>query len=250
MSEDGVGQGGGRVRDDGRAVPAGWAQAVARPPGQLDAVWALAEPVTRTEYAARKPLAFAAAVTEGLRRSVDGDAAYSGLITKNPEHVDWATSWTSDRLYGLQELAGHLQAAGFMPAPSWRRTRRQNPVGLGRNCTIFETARVWAYREARRIRQRNEYATVQDSQDFYAAVLGHVRELNAGFSEPLPANEARDIANSIHGWVTTRFYGWTDARVVSTATFTTIQAARGRKSGETRRRGLTAQDFLKAADGR
>ncbi len=52
--------------------------------GHAHAVWAIAEAVTRTEYARRKPLAYAAAVTEGLRRALDGDAAYSGLMTKNP----------------------------------------------------------------------------------------------------------------------------------------------------------------------
>ena len=36
-----------------------------------------------------------------------------------------------------------------MPPPSWKRTRRKNPVGLGRNCALFESARTWAYREIR-----------------------------------------------------------------------------------------------------
>ena len=117
--------------------------------GHAHAVWALSEPVTRTEYAHRKPLAFATAVTEGLRRSVDGDKAYSGLMTKNPEHAAWHTSWISDELYSLGQLSERLEGAGFMPAPSWKRTRRRRPVGLGRNCSIFETARVWAYRELR-----------------------------------------------------------------------------------------------------
>ena len=195
--------------------------------GHAHAVWALAEPVTRTEYAHRKPLAFAAAVTEGLRRSVDGDAAYSGLITKNPEHGSWHTSWTSDRLYSLPELAEQLDAAGYMPAPSWRRTRRRNPVGLGRNCAIFETARHWAYREI-----RHHWG---DSAGLHAAILAHVHELNAEFSEPLPANEARDIAHSIHRWITTSSRMWADGPVVYEATFSTLQSARGRKSGEKRR---------------
>lgn len=205
--------------------------------GHAHAVWTLQEPVTRTEYAARKPLAFAAAVTEGLRRSVDGDAAYSGLITKNPEHGSWATSWASDRRYSLAELAGHLDAAGFMPAPSWRRSRRRNPVGLGRNCAIFETARHWAYREI-----RHHWG---DSTGLRTAILAHVHELNAEFSEPLPANEARDIAHSIHRWITTASRMWTDGPAVYEATFSTIQAARGRKggtkSGEKRRKGLTVE---------
>jgi len=214
--------------------------------GHAHAVWALAEPVTRTEYAHRKPLAFAAAVTEGLRRSVDGDAAYSGLITKNPEHDAWDAWWTSDRLHSLGELAGHLDAAGYMPAQSWRRTRRRNPVGLGRNCAIFETARHWAYREI-----RHHWG---DSAGLRAAILAHVHELNAGFSEPLAASEARDIAHSIHKWITTCSRMWADGPAVYEATFSTIQAARGRKggtkSGEKRRKGLTLQDFQEAADGR
>src|SRR5699024_9320778 len=108
--------------------------------GHAHAVWALAEPITRTEYARRKPLAYAAAVTEGLRRSVDGDKSYSGLMTKNPEHDQWDASWWSNELYTLPQLDEHLASHDLMPPRSWRRTRRKNPVGLGRNCSIFETA--------------------------------------------------------------------------------------------------------------
>lgn len=195
--------------------------------GHAHAVWALSEPVTRTEYAHRKPLAFAAAVTEGLRRSVDGDAAYSGLITKNPEHASWHTSWVSDKLYSLGQLSEHLDAAGYMPAPSWKRARRRRPVGLGRNCSIFETARVWAYREL-----RHHWGDVEGLR---VAIVEHVHELNAGFSEPLPAHEALAIAHSIHKWITTCSRMWADGPVVHEATFSTLQAARGRKSGERRR---------------
>ena len=123
--------------------------------GHAHAVWALKEAVTRTEYARRRPLAYAAAVTEGLRRSVDGDKGYSGLITKNPDHISWEATWFTDQLYNLGDLHSFLDEGGFMPPPSWQRTKRNNPVGLGRNCTLFETARTWAYSEAKRIRQRH-----------------------------------------------------------------------------------------------
>lgn len=210
--------------------------------GHAHAVWALAEPVTRTEYAHRKPLAFATAVTEGLRRSVDGDAAYSGLMTKNPEHVSWNAYWITDELHTLSGLAGHLEAADLMPAPSWRRARRRQPVGLGRNCSIFETARHWAYREIRK--------HWNDSPGLRLAVLQQVQELNVGFSEPLPANEARDIAFSIHRWITTKSRMWLDGQAVYEATFTTIQSARGRKGGRksaekrTQRRQERAQQII------
>lgn len=203
-----------------------WPNAVVENPinGHAHAVWALKEPITRTEYACRKPLAFAAAVTEGLRRSVDGDTGYSGLLTKNPAHVDWDALWcNSDRLYGLDELAEHLTESGYMPPASWKRTKRRNQVGLGRNCSIFETARTWAYREI-----RNHWF---DSTGLHAAISTHVHELNAEFPEPLPASEARAIAASIHRWITTKSRMWADGPAVYEATFSTIQAARGRKGG-------------------
>ncbi len=62
----------------------------------------MAEPVTRTEYAHRKPLAYAAA--EELRRMLDGDKAHSGLITKNPCQQSWGCMWLTDDLYTLDEL--------------------------------------------------------------------------------------------------------------------------------------------------
>lgn len=200
--------------------------------GHAHAIWALEEPVTRTEYARRKPLAYAAAVTEGLRRSVDGDAGYSGLITKNPLHGSWESHLLNDELFSLAQLERQLEE--FMPTPSWAKTRRKDPVGLGRNCSLFETARIWAYREARRIRAKNEYPSVQDSAELETVLARIVTDLNAGFSEQLPVSEAKDIAMSIHKWITTKFYGWTDARTVNEATFTAIQSARGRRSGKAR----------------
>jgi len=203
--------------------------------GHAHAVWALSEPVTRTEYARRKPLAYAAAVVEGLRRSVDGDKAYSGLMTKNPVHDAWDATWLTDRLYSLPELEDRLHDAGDMPPPGWTRTRRANPVGLGRNCAIFESARTWAYRKARLIRLRHEYPTAGDTSDLCAAISAEVHTINAGYTEPLPDIEARAIAASIHRWIVKKFYGWTDSRTVNTATFIAIQSARGRKSGQARR---------------
>lgn len=199
--------------------------------GFAHAAWAMAEPITRTEYAHRKPLAYMAAVVEGLRRSVDGDKGYSGLMTKNPVHDDWDASWITDRLYTLDELAGHLTETGFMPPASWQRTKRRAPVGLGRNCTIFETARTWAYREVRKCPDRSPAS----SRWLYEAISVEVHGQNAGFSEPLPEREAEGVAASIHRWITTRSRMWLDGAAVYEATFSTIQSARGRKSGQTRR---------------
>jgi len=195
--------------------------------GHAHAVWALRAAFPRTEYARRAPLAFAAAVTEGLRRSVDGDQGYSGLITKNPVHQAWEANWLTDHLYELDELREHLDSAGFMPPASWTRTRRKRPVGLGRNCDIFESARTWAYREV-----RNHWG---NSAGLHHAITTHVHALNAEYSEPLTFAEAKAIAESIWRWITTKSRMWRDGAAVYEATFSLIQHHRGVKSGEARR---------------
>ena len=190
--------------------------------GHAHAIWALTAPVATTEYAHRRPLALAAAVTEGLRRSVDGDPSYGGLITKNPLNQDWIAHWVTNHTYGLKDRAGHLDDADLMPPTSWRRARRKNPVGLGRNCCLFETARTWAYREA-----RHHWG---DPDGLHRAITSTVRDLNQNFSDPLPS-----IATSIHKWITTKSRIWKDGPATYEATFITIQSARGKKSGQKRR---------------
>lgn len=194
--------------------------------GHAHAIWALTAPVATTEYAHRRPLALAAAVTEGLRRSVDGDPAFGGLITKNPLNQDWIAHWVTNHTYGLKELAGHLDDADLMPPTSWRRARRKNPIGLGRNCCLFETARTWAYREA-----RHHWG---DPDGLHRAITSTVRDLNAGFSDPLPSSETRAIATSIHKWITTKSRIWKDGPATYEAIFITIQSARGKKSRASR----------------
>ena len=194
--------------------------------GHAHAIWALTAPVATTEYAHRRPLALAAAVTEGLRRSVDGDPSYGGLITKNPLNQDWIAHWVTNHTYGLKELAGHLDDADLMPPTSWRRARRKNPVGLGRNCCLFETARTWAYREA-----RHHWG---DPDGLHRAITSTVRDLNQNFSDPLPSSETRAIATSIHKWITTKSRIWKDGPATYEATFITIQSARGKKSRASR----------------
>ncbi|MFJ3438781.1 hypothetical protein ACIPMU_35210 [Streptomyces cyaneofuscatus] len=56
--------------------------------------------------------------------------------------MDWSTEWLHG---GLHTLGGLEEAlSGHMPSAHWRETRRfrTNITGLGRNCSIFETART------------------------------------------------------------------------------------------------------------
>lgn len=189
--------------------------------GHAHAIWLLASPIPRTQYAHRKPVAYAHAITEGLRISVDGDAGYSGLITKNPLHASWTAYQLHNEPYSLDELKDALEADGCMPGARWRKTKRRAVTGLGRNCTLFDSARLWAYREV-----RNHFGR---PESLARAVLAHVVELNSEFPEPLPAKEAEQIADSITGWIVRESRLWADGPAVYEATFTAMQSARGRK---------------------
>lgn len=194
--------------------------------GHGHVVWALRNAVTRTEYARRKPLRYAAAVTEGLRRALDGDAGYSGLMTKNPLHSGWRAELWHTREWDLAELEAELEDR--MPAPSWLETRKRrgDVAGLGRNCTLFEGARHPAYRAVRhRIADR-------DSEGLYEDIWGFVDERNLDFSEPLPTTEARAIARSIHRWITTKSRMWADGADAYERGLSQRQAIRGAKGAK------------------
>lgn len=210
--------------------------------GHVHSIWALDEPVCRTDMARLKPLKLLHATTEGLRRSCDGDAGYAGLLMKNPECPAWNGELVREDAYQLDELRQALEESGDMPPASWRRTKRARTVGLGRNCAIFDEARTLAYRFVRTLPDRS----TPSNEALRVYVQRTCHELNAALPDPLPMREVDDIAKSIHKWITTRSRMWRDGAVANAATFITIQSCRGRKSGEARRaRGIRfAQEVM------
>lgn len=196
--------------------------------GHAHAGWVLTYPVPRTDMARLRPLKLLHAATEGLRRSCDGDMGYAGLLMKNPEHPAWASEIVEHDTYDLDDLRAALEDAGDMPPASWRRTKRAQTVGLGRNCALFDKARTLAYRYVRRLPDRSEAS----SEELRLYVRRTCHELNVSlFPDPLPTREVEDIAKSIHKWTVTRFDGWRNGAITCEATFIAIQSARGHKGG-------------------
>ena len=135
------------------------------------------------------------------------DPGYAGLIAKNPFHDAWRALWVQ-HLYDLGELAEYVNLPKHRP--------QREALGLGRNCTLFDELRAWAYRWVREYK-RND-AT---GEQWYRAVLGQAERLNA-FPVPLAFNEVRAIAKSIAKWTGRKF---------SDAAFSAIQSARGKLGG-------------------
>jgi len=168
--------------------------------GHSHIAYALKAPVCTSDAARLAPLRYIAAIEAAYRRRLRADPLYTGLITKNPERIDfWNIAYNDedgDVTYTLDELAGYVSSelkAGM---------RKERPIGdmagLGRNCHIFETVRLWAYSAIR------DYMWGR-SGDWGNAVMEHCLTVNAGFDAPLYHREVRSIARSIADWTVKHF---------------------------------------------
>jgi hypothetical protein len=168
----------------------------------------LFEPVTRFAGSRESPLHYLAAVERGLRRRLGADRAYNGLITQNPLHPDWRTDWLGG--YSLSALAASLRRADMRPEP-----RREHEAGLGRNCSVFDDTREWAYREV--LRFKRDGGTPEGWRERCRTIAG---AHNSVFALPLPHSEVRSIGKSIADWTWDEF---TDAK------FSRIQSLRAQR---------------------
>jgi len=147
---------------------------------------------------------FAAAVDVAMTHKLDADRGYAKLIAKNPIRDDaWIVQSFQAVPYDLPWLADYLDLGPY------RDLRRNLPaVGLGRNCTLFDRLRGWAYRNIRR-----EWL----SEDFWRYSVDVVAEGYNDFEHPLPSSEVRATSKSVARWTWKNmspagFRAWADAR--------------------------------------
>lgn len=156
--------------------------------GHAHLAYALRTAVCTTDNARQKPLEYLAKIQAGLTRKLKSDTGYSGLVAKNPMHSDWRTHVWRQEPYELSELADYVE---LLPL-----TAKERETGLGRNCTLFDNTRVWAYEAVRDYRSLSGKRT----HSWEEAVLNHVLAQNMHLAEPLPYSEVKATAKSIAGY--------------------------------------------------
>lgn len=192
--------------------------------GHAHLLYALETPIRTAPDGRPGPLRYAAAIDCALSELLDADPGYSGLITKNPAHAHWQVrSWESQP-YTLELLHGYLDVK---PWAERRRERASVDRGLGRNCTLFDDLRLWAYKAIRQ--------GWPGFQQWQAACLDRAFGYNAQFAAPLGLSEVRHIAKSVAKWTHKNLSRESFERLVRATHAPELQAARGRKSGEARR---------------
>ncbi|WP_301851157.1 replication initiation protein [Rhodococcus pyridinivorans] len=179
------------------------------PSGRAHIGWWLASPVCRTDSARLQPLRLAQRVEKGLCISVGGDFAYGGQLTKNPIHPDWETIYGPSTPYELRDLV-------TIHTPRQMPRRLDRVAGLGRNVTMFDTARTWAY---------GQWWSHRDgtADAWLTLVLQRCHAINSEFADPLPFVEVRATAHSVGKWI------WRNFDEVS---YRARQAHLGRKGGK------------------
>ena len=155
--------------------------------GHAHLVYKLAEPVATSENARLEPLRYLAAVERGYRVELGADSGYSGLITRNPYKT--RTLCLHKHEYDLGELCEWLKRDLGEYAE-----RETVVAGLGRNVTLFDTVRVWAYRSVRfyRVVARSRLFDVWRNE-----VEDYALGINAQFMTPLSYSEVKATAKSI-----------------------------------------------------
>ena len=100
--------------------------------------------------------------------------------------------------------------------PRFRKRTTQKNIGVGRNCTVFEELRLWAYKWVLEYK-RNKASYTQ----WHSAVFEQAERLNA-FAMPLPFGEIKHLVKSVAKWT------W---RTFTAEKFSAIQSARGKRGG-------------------
>lgn len=205
--------------EDANLPPPSWVT-VNKANGHAHLVYGLNAPVLIDGMGARRaPIRLLCSVEAMFRELLQADQGFSGLITKNPVHPLWKTLRGPTLFYELHELAEALPGLEkFRP-----KNRRVEEVGLGRNVTLFDDLRHWAYRNIRNYKGGglsawNAWLSLCNTKAL-------VR--NGDFPRPLDGREVWHVARSVAKWTYQHF----DIEA-SDARFSKTQAHRGSLGGK------------------
>ena len=151
------------------------------------------------------------------------DRGYAGVLTHNPVHPKWETTWWRDEPWTLPELAEVI--------PKGWRIPRKPTTPEGRNVTLFNAALRWFGRPS-------NWDASTDLGDVHEWMgTRNVEWFNAPEQQQLDDNEVLWIAKSV-----CKISRKNLASGQTQQNFSFIQAAKGRRSGKARRKRTAERD--------
>lgn len=189
-------------------------------------LYPLTAPVLTGDAARDRPLRYLAAIEQGFRVRLGADPQFSASShsSKNPwfkgvkEMPAWRSYWGPDKTWELAEMAEWVDLPKHMP----KRGLKVENIGYGRNCSLFERLRQWAYHAVRRL-----WAAGGGAQEWAQWVQDKAAEMNGDFGEvggdwcslsgPMSELEVYHVAKHVAKYVWSKF---------SPQAFSEIQQAR------------------------
>lgn len=140
------------------------------------------------------PVRFLNAVVDAMKDAMGADKHYTGLLVKNPFHDAWVVTVGCNRPYTLSELSAHLDLSPKKKAKLVEDTD-------GRNCTLFGSLRLFAYRIVNEYREHGSFDSFKDS------LWNELDRLNDLLSDPLSYLELKGILKSVAKWTWNKYTG-------------------------------------------
>lgn len=177
-------------------------------------VWGITAPVLVDSPDMRQaPMRYLCAIEAAFREKMQADQGYSGLMTKNPAHEQWRV-WRGPVLsYELGYLAEWVDLPKHLPK------KKPAEIGLGRNVSLFENLRQYAYRNIRHYK-----GEVRNYVHWQAHIYNKGLDRNGDFARPLQDNEVFHVAKSVSKWTWRKF-----DIAASDARFSKLQAYRSQQ---------------------
>ncbi|EPJ8755600.1 replication initiation protein [Pseudomonas putida] len=143
-----------------------------------------------------KPLKYCSDVEHGLAVRVGADMNYNGLLTKNPfQSSEYSVFSFEDEPYDLDYLNEFVDKDLVKQQREAKKKKNvEDGFASGRNCTLFDNLRHWAYSNWHRFHQ----------VELNAQILDQAMLFNT-FECPLGMNEVRTIADSVYRFITQQF---------------------------------------------
>ena len=143
-----------------------------------------------------KPIKYCSDVEHGLAVRIGADMNYNGLLTKNPfKSSAYKVFSYEDKPYDLDYLNEFVDKDLVKKQRDEKKKKKiEDGFASGRNCTLFENLRLWAYANWHRCHQT----------ELRSNILDQAMAFNT-FECPLGANEIETIVGSVYRFITRNF---------------------------------------------
>jgi len=164
--------------------------------------------VCRSENARLKDILIYQTIYNTLCERLNADSRYVQKIMKNPFHNSWKTQVLHNDTYTFEDFAKYVDLDSIKDYKYESKKNRSEESLMreqeGRNCTVFERTRFYAYSV---LKSFNFGCSIKDSQNFFDAVYAFAENVNKEFTSPLGQREIFSTVKSIVNWTILHFSG-------------------------------------------